>query len=835
MEATYQKLAAEFTLDAHAPGGMIDYRRTLVLSFLFKFFLHVQHKLGVTVPDRVLSAIEEHDRPVSSGYQSWPEHPEKAPVGSNVQHQSAFKQVTGEAVYLDDMPKMAGELFAAFVFSQKPHARIKSINTARALAHEGVVAFYDAKSIPGHNHIGPVWQHEELFASEEALCVGYPIGIIVAHDQRTAQQAVALVNVEYEELDYCLTIHDAIAKNAFFPEFHNLERGNVDQAWASCEHVIEGDFEMGGQEHFYFETNASLAVPGEDDEMVIYASTQNPSKTQMKVAGCLHIPASRVVCRVKRMGGGFGGKETRSLYVSCAAAIGAYHTKKPVRMVLDREEDMMSSGTRHPFYFKYKAGIDKSGKIIALDVLLYSSAGCTMDLSGAIMDRALFHIDNGYFIPNVRAKGHLCKTNIPSNTAFRGFGAPQGMMLTETLINHIAHKTGLHSNKIRELNMYQEGQQTHYLQTVSNNTLPRLWKHLVEISEFDKREAAVKEFNRLNRYKKRGIACVPVKFGMSFTLQFMNQAGALVHVYPDGTVLISHAGTEMGQGLHTKLIQIAAREFGIPVNQIYISETSTDKVANTSPTAASVQSDLNGMAVLDACKQINARLKSVREANPTSSFAELTQKAVLARVDLTAHGYYATPEVGYNFDKHEGKPFHYYTFGAGCSEVEIDTLTGELTVIRSDVVMDVGESLNPAIDIGQIEGAFIQGLGLTTLEEIVIDDKWTRTPGKIFTRGPGTYKIPGFKNVPLAMNIHLLPGSANPLAVHGSKGIGEPPLFMGSSAYFAIREAVASARAEVGLNDFFKMNSPATCERIRMTCPDDLSGKIVSAAPAAAK
>jgi xanthine dehydrogenase/oxidase len=527
------------------------------------------------------------------------------------------------------------------------------------------------------------------------------------------------------------------------------------------------------------------------------------------------------------MGGGFGGKETRSLYVSCAAAVGAYHTKKPVRMVLDREEDMMSSGTRHPFYFKYKAGVSKDGKIIAMDVQLYSNAGCTIDLSGAVMDRALFHVDNAYFIPNLRCKGHLCRTNLPSNTAFRGFGAPQGMMFTESLVNHISHTTGIHANKIRELNLYQEGQQTHYLQTVSNNTMPRLWKHLLDVSDFDKREVAVKEFNKVNRFKKRGIACVPVKFGMSFTLAFMNQAGALVHCYPDGTVLISHAGTEMGQGLHTKLIQIAAKELNVPVSQIYISETSTDKVANTSPTAASVQSDLNGMAVLDACKQINSRLQPLRDAHPDFSFQKLAQKAIFERVDLTAHGYYATPDVGYDFAKKAGKPFHYYTFGASCSEVEIDTLTGEMHVIRSDCVMDVGESLNPAIDIGQIEGAFVQGLGLTTLEEIVVDDKWTRSPGKIFTRGPGTYKIPGFKNVPLNLNIHLLPGSANPLAVHGSKGIGEPPLFMGASVYFAVREAVADARSEVGLKDFFRMNSPATCERIRMSCPDQLSSKIV--------
>lgn len=827
LQQAYEKLAEDLPLAAGAPGGMIEYRRSLTTSFFFKFYLQtvdylysgaVSNDLSFGLPENHKSAISKYHREVSTSQQGYKAKSEMEPVGAPIAHLSAAKQVTGEAIYTDDIPTPPRGLYAAFVLSSKAHAELVRVDPAPALAARGVVAFLGANDIPGANQVGPVFADEELFASKEVHSVGFVIGVVVADTHQNALDAARLVHVEYKELPHVLTIEKAIEEASFLNMHHIIKRGEVEEGFAQSDHVIEGTMKMGGQEHFYLETNTTLAVPGEDGEMSIFCSSQNPTKTQGLVSKALGVGAHKVVVKVKRMGGGFGGKETRSIFVSCAAAVAAHKLRVPVRMALDRDTDMITTGFRHPFLGKYKVGFTKEGKILALDLDLFADAGYSFDLSGGVLDRALFHSENAYFIPHVNVSGKLCKTNLPTNTAFRGFGGPQGMLICETWVDRIAETLKVPVHKIRELNFYQEGQKTHYEQLVFNSRMDTLWKQLMETSEYVKRVEEVRQYNSNNRWKKRGIAIIPTKFGMSFTIKSLNQAGALVHVYTDGTVLVTHGGTEMGQGLHTKMAQIAARAFGIPVSSVYITDTSTDKVANTSPTAASVSSDMNGMAVLNACETIVERLAPYKEKNPNASFKELTLIAHMDRVNLTANGFYATPEVGYFFKpdgKGDGLPFNYFNYGAACAEVEIDCLTGDYYIRRADILMDVGDSLNPAIDIGQIEGAFIQGVGWCTMEELVFLGN-----GMLFTRGPSTYKIPGFNDVPLDFRVSLLADAPNPRAIHSSKGVGEPPLFLSASVFFAIRNAIVSARADAGKNEYFTLESPATCERIRIACED---------------
>eukprot|EP01111_Echinosteliopsis_oligospora_P015503 TRINITY_DN6157_c0_g1_i1.p1 TRINITY_DN6157_c0_g1~~TRINITY_DN6157_c0_g1_i1.p1 ORF type:complete len:771 (+),score=277.00 TRINITY_DN6157_c0_g1_i1:923-3235(+) len=750
-----------------------------------------------------------------------------APVGQPETHMSAAKQVTGEAQYTDDIPNAPNGLFAAFVMSEKPHANIISVDPSRALAYKGVVAFFSAKDIPGENQVGPVIKDEELFASKEVLCVGYPIGVIVAETHQAAVDASRLCVIQYEDLPAVISIEQAIKEDSYINLHHIISRGEpIADALAKSTNVLEGFMQCGAQEHFYLETNATVAIPGEGDEMTIWASTQNPTKTQIMVANVLGIGQHNVISKVKRLGGGFGGKETRSIFVSCAAAVAAKLLNRPVRMVLDRDADMLISGFRHPFLGKYKVGFTNEGKLEALDLQLYADAGYSLELSAGVLDRALFHSENAYYIPNVFVSGKLCKTNLPTNTAFRGFGGPQGMLICETWIEKISEKLSIPKHKIRELNFYKDGQETHYRQKIIDCRIDRLWKEIIQTSEYIKRQEEIKVFNQNNRWKKRGISLIPTKFGMSFTVKFMNQAAALVHVYTDGTVMVTHGGTEMGQGLHTKIAQIASKELGVPMKSIVVSDTSTDKVANTSPTAASVSSDMNGMAVLDACQQINARLDPIKKANPGKTFREICLIAHMDRVNLSANGFYKTPDVGYVFQNNgvgDGIPFNYYNYGAACSEVEIDCLTGDHHVLRTDILMDVGDSLNPSIDIGQIEGAFVQGMGWCTMEEIVVLGN-----GVLLTRGPSTYKIPSFNDIPEDFRVSLLQDAPNSRAIHSSKGVGEPPLFLSSSVFFAIREAIASARQDAGLSGSFDLKSPATCERIRIACEDSFTRQFLT-------
>ncbi|CBJ27195.1 conserved unknown protein [Ectocarpus siliculosus] len=891
MGGAYELLAQDMPLSSSVPGGQCEYRRALPPSFLFKFFIEVSLRLealsvesdGQLPPPPV---IGDADRSAATNFVTAPKPPSRGEqeytprtggmqkarpqphtpvvrdeeatgrtentktkkaaleggVGDPVPHKSADLQVTGEAVYTDDMPSPVGTLFVGLVLSTKPHAKLLEVDASPALEVEGVLRFVGAGDVtPERNGIGAVVVDEEVFAVDEVHCLGQVIGAVLAESAAIAESAAKLVMVRYEELPSIMTIEDAIAADSYYGDRHAIVDGDVDSALKDADVVVEGEMAIGGQEHFYLETNATLAVPGEAGSLEVFASTQNPTKTQDFCSKVCGIDKNKVVCRTKRMGGGFGGKETRSVFLSCVAALGAHLTKRPVRICLDRDVDMQITGHRHAYLAKYKAGATKDGKLVGMDVTLYNNAGCSLDLSASVMDRALFHIDNCYSWPALRAKGLVCKTNQASHTAFRGFGGPQGMLVTETVMDHLASSLEMDSFVLRTLNLYKPEEPTHFGQPLEAWNVPAAWKDVQQWADIERRRKEVDAFNSSSRYRKRGLAVVPTKFGICFTAGFMNQGGALVHVYLDGTVLVSHGGTEMGQGLHTKVCQVVANEFNIDVEKVHISETATDRVANTSPTAASMSTDLYGMAALDACEQITERLRPVMAELPENSpFATIVKAAYFRRIQLSAQGFYTVPAArcGYDFDmettnnRDRGLPFNYFTQGVAASEVEIDCLTGDAKVIRADILMDIGTSVNPAIDIGQIEGAFIQGYGWCTMEETSWGDSehlWVK-PGQLFTKGPGTYKIPSFNDVPSDMRVKLM-DRANAFAVHSSKAVGEPPFFLASSAFLAIKDAVASARKDhnKGKASFFRLNSPASSERIRTACLDGIMERSAAA------
>ncbi|KAF7207112.1 xanthine dehydrogenase/oxidase [Nothobranchius furzeri] len=818
-------LAEEMTLDPSAPGGMVTYRRTLTLSLFYKFFLTVLQKLRLQgvgtqeVSSDCVSATEVYQPETPSGIQIYQAVPEGQSqddvVGRPMMHLSALKQATGEAVYCDDIPLYENELYLVLITSTKAHARILSVDVSAAKRCPGVVCCLFADDVPGSNITG-VKQDETVFADGQVSCVGHIIGAVVADTQVHAQRAAKAVKIQYEELQPIVTIQEAIAARSFYEPIRTLQSGDLEAGFKQAQHTLEGEIHIGGQEHFYLETYVTLAVPrGEDGEMELFVSTQSPSDSQCIVAQALGVPANRVLVRVKRMGGGFGGKESRTTALSTVVAVAANKLKRPVRCMLDRDEDMLITGGRHPFYGKYKVGFLNSGKVVALDVSLYSNAGNSTDLSLAIMERALFHMENSYSIPNIRGQGFMCRTNLPSNTAFRGFGGPQGMMVAESWITDVAHSLGRSAEEVRRLNLYVEGEPTPYNQVLHGVTLDRCWDECLSRSGYEQRRAAVDLHNRQNRWTKRGLSVVPTKFGISFTATFLNQAGALVHIYKDGSVLMTHGGTEMGQGLHTKMVQVASRVLGIPSSKIHISETSTNTVANTSPTAASASSDLNGAAVCNACEILLKRLEPFKTKNPRGSWEDWVKAAYFERVNLSANGFFKTPDLGYSFDTNSGRAFNYFSYGVACSEVEIDCLTGAHKNLKTTIVMDVGLSLNPAIDIGQVEGGFMQGLGLFTLEELHYSPQ-----GVLLTRGPGSYKIPAFGDIPKQLTVSLLRDAPNDKAIFASKAVGEPPLFLASSIFYAIKDAIMAARAESGITGPFRLDSPASAERIRIACSD---------------
>ncbi len=642
-----------------------------------------------------------------------------------------------------------------------------------------------------------------------------------------ARDAAQKVQIEWEsEEKPILTIADAIAANSFFDPKKTIEKGDVDKAFASAAHIVEGEISIGAQEHFYLEPQGSFVVPGE--EMEVFASTQNPSHTQHAVADVLGFPSNRVIAKTRRLGGGFGGKETRSIFISAACAVAAHQLQLPVRMIMDRDVDFATCGPRHAFTGKYKVAFDKSGVLQAVETNLFSNAGYSIDLSFSVMERALFHSLNAYKCENVRVSGQLCKTNVLTSTAFRGFGGPQGMLVVEAWVDHIARKLGISPEVVRERNFIRATEKTHYNQVMDETVIVAdMFSKLRRDSEFDQRRKAVDQFNKENRDKKRGLCLMPTVFGLSFTAKFLNQAGSLINVYTDGSVQINQSGTEMGQGLFTKMAQIAAHALGAPLEDVRVMETSTDKVPNTSPTAASVQTDINGGAVLDACRKLNDRLAPIRaRLGPKATFAEICNEAYMNRISLSAQGFYATPNLmPFEFNRKvqasdENRPFNYYTQGVACSEVELDVLTGDFLVLRTDILMDVGNSINPGLDVGQIEGAFVQGMGWCTMEELV----WLKN-GRMFTTGPGAYKIPGFSDVPRDFRVSLVRNNPNIRAVHSSKGIGEPPLFLGAAVMMALKDAVYAARSDNGLTGHFPLHSPATAERLRMACGDPIASR----------
>lgn len=826
IQTTMEALQKEFTLSVSVPGGKAEYRTSLVLSFLLKAFFSISLILQQAQPDLNILSPEDVsgadnyltcDKPMSRGEQVFsvpaqggmqkahpvPTTPADADqqtrgvVGQPIMHHTAEAQVSGEAKYTMDMPLPANAVHACLVTSTRAHARLVSVDTSLAEQSSGFVAYFGAKDVVGSNHIGAIVKDEEVFAEDVVKCFGAVIGIVVANTHHEAVIAARRVKVTYEDLPAIISIDEAIAAGSFYPDHHELLHGDLEAEMANADVHVSGTCRMGGQEHFYLETNCTTASPIEGGMMEIYSSTQGCTKTQNCCALVCGLPASKVVSKCKRMGGGFGGKETRTVFIACTAALAAHLLDRPVSINVERDVDMSITGQRHAFVINYKAGCRKDGSLCYLQAHLFNNAGWSLDLSLPVMDRALFHSDNAYRWPALHAKGSVCRTNQPSHTAFRGFGGPQGMLLSETVLTHLAHALGKSPEEMRAKNLYKEGDITHFGMPLRYYYVPRLWKDIHSLADVSARRAAVDAFNVANRWKKRGLSVLVTKFGISFTAKFMNQGGALVHVYSDGSVLVAHGGTEMGQGLNTKVIQIAAQAFGISPESVFISETSTSTVANSSPTAASLSSDLYGMAVLDACEQISARLKPVRASMPSASWAEMVNSAYFQRINLSAQGFYIVPadRCGYDWSKsieenaRISTPFNYFTQGAACTEVEIDVLTGDSRVLRTDILMDVGKSLNPAIDIGQIEGAFMQGFGWSTLEEVVWGEKqafpWVKE-GQLFTRGPGTYKIPAFNDVPLDMRVHLA-DTDNRFAVHSSKAVGEPPFFLGASAFLAIK------------------------------------------------
>ncbi|XP_045405291.1 xanthine dehydrogenase/oxidase isoform X1 [Lemur catta] len=833
-------LAEELHLPPDAPGGMVEFRRTLTLSFFFKFYLTVLQKLGKENPENMCGLLDptfvsatllfQKDPPTNVQlFQEVPKDQSKEDtVGRPLRHLAADMQASGEAVYCDDIPRYENELSLRLVTSTRAHAKIKSIDTSEAKKVPGFVCFLSASDIPGSNVTG-ICDDETVFAKDKVTCVGHIIGAVVADTPEHAQRAAQGVKVTYEELPAIITIEDAIKNNSFYGSELKIEKGDLKKGFSEADNVVSGELYIGGQEHFYLETNCTIAVPkNEAGEMELFVSTQNTMKTQSFVANMLGVPANRILVRVKRMGGAFGGKETRSTVVSTAVALAAHKTGRPVRCMLDRDEDMLITGGRHPFLARYKVGFMKTGKVVALEVDHFSNAGNTQDLSRGIMERALFHMDNCYKIPNIRGTGRLCKTNLPSNTAFRGFGGPQAMLIAENWMSEVAVTCGLPAEEVRRKNLYKEGDLTHFNQKLEGFTLPRCWDECLASSQYHARKSEVDKFNKENCWKKRGLCIIPVKFGISFTVPFLNQAGALVHVYTDGSVLLTHGGTEMGQGLHTKMVQVASRALKIPTSKIYISETSTNTVPNASPTAASSSSDINGQAIYAACQTILKRLEPFKRKNPGGSWEDWVTAAYLDAVSLSATGFYKTPNIGYSFETNSGNPFHYFTYGVACSEVEIDCLTGDHKNLRTDIVMDVGSSLNPAIDIGQVEGAFVQGLGLFTLEELHYSPE-----GSLHTRGPSTYKIPAFGSIPVEFRVSLLRDCPNKKAIYASKAVGEPPLFLAASIFFAIKDAIRAARAQHtdnNIKELFRLDSPATPEKIRNACVDQFTTLCVTGA-----
>jgi xanthine dehydrogenase large subunit len=749
-------------------------------------------------------------------------------VGRAISHESATQHVTGAALYTEDLAGRFSNILHAWpVMSEHAHGRVLALHVEEALRVEGVVTVLTRGDVPGENDTGAAHHDEPLFP-DEALYLGQPLAWVLGSTVAQARRGAGLVRVEYEVLPAILDIDDARKEEGFHTGPLVIVRGDPEQALLGSAHRLEGSLHMGAQEHFYLETQAAIAFTDESGHLMVHSSTQHPAETQEICARVLGLKKNEVVCQSLRMGGAFGGKEVQANPYAAVAAIGTAKTGRPVSVRLDRQRDMVLTGKRHPFLGEYVVGFDADGRIEALRVELYSNGGYSLDLSEPVMYRAMFHIDNAYYLPNVSVVGRVCRTNLPSSTAFRGFGGPQGMLVIEEVLDRIARHLGMPPHVVRERNFYSDGQKAHYGQVIKDaGRIRSIWDELCRDSEFDSRLNDAAAFNAASPHKKRGIAITPVKFGISFTTAFFNQAGALVLVDKDGSVQVNHGGTEMGQGLHTKIQQIAADALGLPLAAVRIMPTRTDKVPNTSATAASSGSDLNGAAVKAACDQIRERLTEVAgrmldaapkdvvfsdgevfaagAPNQRIPFAQLTGRAYLDRVPLFSTGYYRTPNITFDAEKGKGKPFHYYAYGAAVAEVEVDGFTGMYRMVRADILHDCGESLSPLVDRGQVEGGYIQGLGWLTCEEVVWDDE-----GRLGTRGASTYKLPTLAECPEEFHVRLLPKAADPDVIHGSKAVGEPPFMLAISVREALRQAISS----FGKAEAVELASPATPEAV---------------------
>ena len=750
-----------------------------------------------------------------------------------VPHDSAKLHVTGAARYVDDIPIPAKTLHLAFGLSNIAKGKIKSIDLSAVREAPGVADIILSHDLPFKNDVAPNANDEPLLADMNVNFIGQPIFIVAANSHTEARYAAKLAIIEYTEEKPILSINEAINLNSRFEDGPRIyEKGDILSALKAAPMTLEGKLELGGQEHFYLEGQAAIASPQDDGEMVIYSSTQHPTEIQHKVAETLGLDMNLVKVEVRRMGGGFGGKESQGNALACACAIAAVRNNSTVKMRYDRDDDMKITGKRHDFRIEYTAGFDKLGNIKALDVKHFVRCGWSQDLSLPVADRAMLHADNCYHIPNFRVESHRLKTNTQSATAFRGFGGPQGMIGMESIIDHIAFTIGIDPDAVRKRNFYRaekkikdgvKPQKSHYDMEIKDFIVHEMMDKLLEDCDYQTRKRKVKEWNRENKILKRGIAFNPVKFGISFTLTQLNQAGALVHIYNDGSVKINHGGTEMGQGLFQKVAQVAAHVFGIETNKVQITATDTAKVPNTSATAASSGSDLNGMAVKQACDIICARISSyfiekyrpntndvkfedgrVKGSNFDIAFEDAVHEIYTQRISLSSTGFYKTPDLQWDRIEGKGRPFYYFAYGAAVSEVVVDTLTGEFKLLRTDILHDAGKSLNPALDIGQIEGGFIQSVGWLTTEELVWDEK-----GELKTHAPSTYKIPCASDRPKIFNVRLFDNLNLENTIYKSKAVGEPPFMLGISVFLAIRDAISACG-----KSWPNLNAPATPENI---------------------
>jgi xanthine dehydrogenase large subunit len=754
-------------------------------------------------------------------------------VGLSRPHESAHLHVAGAAPYCDDLPELAGTLHCALGLSPVAHGILKSVDLDRVRAMPGVVDVFTAKDIPGDNECGSIVKDDPILAGEPGATLrhaGQPVFAVVARTRDAARRAAALARevITADALPAVMTPQQAHAAGQYVVPPMHMTRGDARAAIQRAPMRLAATFDVGGQEHFYLEGQVSYAVPTENGGMKVWCSTQHPSEMQHLVAHALHRPSHAVHVECRRMGGGFGGKESQSALFACVAAVAAARLGRPVKLRVDRDDDFVVTGKRHCFHYEAEVGHDGEGRILGAELTMVSRAGHSADLSGPVMTRAMCHFDNAYWLPDVAIHGYCGRTNTQSNTAFRGFGGPQGAFAAEYLIDSIARRLGRDPLDVRRLNFYgtHERNVTPYGQTIDDNVIEPLVAELERTCDYRARRTAIAAFNAASPVLKKGLALTPVKFGISFNVVHLNQAGALVHVYTDGSVLVNHGGTEMGQGLNTKVAMVVAHELGLPFEAVRVTATDTQKVANTSATAASTGSDLNGKAAQDAARRIRERLAEfaagrhggtaaevrfaaghVHVAGHSLPFADLVNQAYLSRVQLWSDGFYATPGLSWSRETMQGRPFYYFAYGAACSEVLLDTLTGEWKLLAAHVLHDVGASLNPAVDIGQVEGAFIQGMGWLTMEELV----WHPKSGALWTHAPSTYKVPTANDCPPVFDVRLFDRPNAKDSIHRSKAVGEPPLLLPFSVFFAIRDAISAAgghRADPPLR------APATGEAI---------------------